>query len=478
MNLLTLLKDIKFSSNLADIQITGITSDSRQLEKGNIYVCIKGLQFDGHEYAPKALENGACAVVVDHNLGLENQIIVENTRIAYGKMCSAYFGNPSKKLKMIAVTGTNGKSTCVFLIKQILERMGKKVGLMGTIHNEIGDIILPTKNTTPDAFSLHSMLSRMVKAGCEYAVMEASSHALDQYRLAGIDFEVGIFTNLTVDHLDYHLTMENYFQAKKKLFDVCKKAIINLDDEYGRRLAQEYSEKTLTYSIDNDEADYTAKNVNSTSSGSTFAFVGDSIISRIKITMPGDYSVSNAMATAACCLNLGATIEDVALGLENSVGVNGRLEVLVANDKFTIIRDYAHAPDALEKMLTTMKKFKNGRLITLFGCAGCRDRKKRADMGRIVEENSDFAIITSDNPREEDPMQIINDTIIGMKNSKKHKIIVDRFDAIKWAIDNLQNGDILILAGKGHEDYQVLDFGSVYFNEKELVNQFLTAKSD
>ncbi|MEG1965964.1 MAG: cyanophycin synthetase, partial [Oscillospiraceae bacterium] len=196
------------------------------------------------------------------------------------------------------------------------------------------------------------------------------------------------------------------------------------------------------------------------------------------ITMPGDYSVSNAMATAACCLNLGATIEDVALGLENSVGVNGRLEVLVANDKFTIIRDYAHAPDALEKMLTTMKKFKNGRLITLFGCAGCRDRKKRADMGRIVEENSDFAIITSDNPREEDPMQIINDTIIGMKNSKKHKIIVDRFDAIKWAIDNLQNGDILILAGKGHEDYQVLDFGSVYFNEKELVNQFLTAKSD
>lgn len=478
MKLFELLEGIEFKTDISDFDITGVTSDSRQLEEGNVFVCIKGQNFDGHKYAQEVLNQNACCVVTEYDLGLKKQVIVENTRKAYGIMCGNYFGNPSKKLKMIAVTGTNGKSTCVFLIKQILQQQNEKVGLIGTIHNEIGDIVLPSKNTTPDAYALQSMLAKMVKSGCKYAVMEASSHALDQNRLEGIKFDVGIFTNLTVEHLDYHKTMENYFNAKKKLFEVCDKAVVNYDDDYGKRIYEEFKEKSLSYSVLLDSADFTAKNIIYSPSGSVFEFVGENVISRMKIKTPGDYSVSNAMASAICCLNLGIKIENIVMALKNSAGVSGRMEVLTNDEKFTVIRDYAHTPDALEKVLTTMQKFKKARLIVLFGCAGCRDRKKRADMGRIVEENCDFSVITSDNPREEDEMQIINDALIGMKNPKKHKIIADRYDAIKWAINELKEDDILILAGKGHEDYQVFDYGSVYFNEKELAVQFLKEKKD
>lgn len=474
MKLSELLKNVEYRTNLADREITGVTCDSRQFEKGNVFVCIKGLNFDGHDIAGEMLKKGAAAVVTERDLGLEGQIMVEDSKIAFGIICGNYFGNPAHKMKMAAVTGTNGKSTTVFLLKQILESMGKKTGLISTIDYEIGDKVLPSKNTTPDAYTLNSMLAKMYDSGCEYVVMEASSHALDQHRLAGITYDVGIFTNLTIDHMDYHKTMENYFLAKRKLFDISKRAVVNFDDEYGRRLKEELGDKAVTISICDDRADYTAKNITYLPSGSKFAFVGENMIARMETNIPGEYSVSNIMGVIVCCLELGFKIDEIAAATKHLQGVSGRLEVIYSCDDFTVIRDYAHAADALEKTLSTMKKFVNGRLVTLFGCAGCRDRKKRKEMGRAVMRNSDFAILTSDNPREEDPMQIINDTTIGMDDKDRYIVIEDRYDAIKWAVDHIQKGDTLILTGKGHEDYQVLDFGSIYFNEKELVLEFLS----
>ena len=473
MKLFELLENVEYKTSLSDVEITGVTSDSRQFESGNVFVCIKGINFDGHDIAEDMIKKGAVAVVTERDLGIDEQILVPDSKIAFGIICGNYFGNPARKMKMAAVTGTNGKSTTVFLLKQILESMGKKTGLISTIDYEIGDKILPSKNTTPDAYTLNSMLAKMYDSGCEYVVMEASSHALDQHRLSGIIYDVGIFTNLSIDHMDYHKTMENYFLAKKKLFDISKRAIVNYDDEYGRRLKDELSDKAVTISICDDNADFTAKNIKYYPNGSKFAFVGKNMIARMETNIPGEYSVSNIMGVIVCCLEFGFDINQISAATKHLKGVSGRLEVIYSCDDFTVIRDYAHAADALEKTLSTMKKFVNGRLVTLFGCAGCRDRKKRKEMGRAVMRNSDFAILTSDNPREEDPMQIINDTIIGMDDKNRYKVMVDRYDAIKWAVDNIQKGDTLILTGKGHEDYQVFDFGSVYFNEKELVIEFL-----
>ncbi len=476
MRLYTLLDKVECSKNTDDMEITGITSDTRQVKEGNLFICIKGFNFDGHTAAEKMLEAGAAAVVTERDLGLKNQIIVSDSRMAYGIICGNYFKNPAEKMKMVAVTGTNGKSSTVFMIKQMLEHMGHKTGLISTVQYEIGERILPSKNTTPDAYTFHSMLAKMYESGCEYVVMEASSHALDQHRLAGVTFEVGAFTNLTVDHLDYHKTMENYFQAKKKLFDMSRKAVVNYDDEYGRRLKDELKEKAVTFSVSDDNADFTAKNIVYTAHGSKFAFVGKNVIARMETCVPGEYSVSNAIIAAVCCMQLGFTADRIAESMKNQTGVPGRLEVIYAGKDFTVLRDYAHAPDALEKMLSTMRKFADGRLIALFGCAGCRDRKKRCDMGKIVMENCDFAVLTSDNPREEDPMQIINDTIIGMEDKDRYEVIPDRFEAINKTVNKLKKGDILILAGKGHEDYQVFDYGSVYFNEKEIVLDILDKK--
>ena len=423
MNLFSLLEGIEYRGNVSDMEISGITSDTRQVKTGNLFICIKGFNFDGHTAAEKMLESGAVAVVVERDLGLKNQILVSDSRLAYGIICGNYFDNPARKMKMVAVTGTNGKTTCVFMLKQMLEHMGHKTGLISTVQYEIGDRVLPSKNTTPDAYTFHSMLAKMYESGCEYVVMEASSHALDQHRLASVIFEVGAFTNLTVDHLDYHKTMENYFEAKKKLFDISKKAVVNYDDKYGRLLKEELKEKAVTFSISDDNADFTAKNIIMTAHGSKFAFVGKNVIARMETCIPGEYSVSNAMTAAVCCMQLGFKVDEIAESMKNQIGVPGRLEVIHGGPDFTILRDYAHAPDALEKMLSTMKKFAENRLIVLFGCAGCRDRKKRRDMGRIVMENCDYAILTSDNPREEDEMQIINDTIIGMDDKKRYEII-------------------------------------------------------
>lgn len=455
-------------------QVTDITSDSRQIKKGCLFVCVKGGKFDGHSAAAQALDEGAAAVVVERDLGLPRQLLVENTRSAYAILCANHFDNPSRKLKLLGVTGTNGKTTITYLLKSILTTAGKKTGLIGTIHNEILDLVLPAKYTTPDPYQLHAMLSRMAEAGCEYVVMEASSHALDQHRLDGCEFDIAVFTNLTQDHLDYHGTMEEYFLAKRKLFDHCRRAVVNIDDEYGARLAEELGKVAATCSLKSDLATFTAKNIECTADGSKFVLVADRLIERVRVPMPGMFSVMNAMEAAVAAILAGVSVADAAGGLSACYGVTGRAEVIPTGRDFTIIRDYAHTPDGLEKILAALRQFTTGRLVTLFGCAGNRDRTKRPMMADYVAAGSDLVILTSDNPRDEDPLQIISDAKPGLdQHTTPYKIIPDRYTAILWAIDNMQPGDLLLLAGKGHEDYQVLHDETIYFDEKVLVEQFL-----
>ncbi len=473
--LLGLSHSTNLKENPKEVEITALTSDSRQIRPGCLFVCIKGGKFDGHTAAPQALAEGAAAVVTERDLGLERQILVENTRSAYALLCAAHFGHPSRRLKLIGVTGTNGKTTVTYLLKSILASCGKKTGLLGTIHNEILDMVLPAKYTTPDPYQLHAMLARMVEAGCEYVVMETSSHALDQHRLDGCVFEAGIFTNLTQDHLDYHGTMENYFQAKAKLFGLTKRAVVNGDDSYGRRLRESLGEGCVTWSLEGKEADYAAREITFGADGSRFLLTGKGGLSLpVTIPMPGRFSVSNAMAAAATAMELGFAPEDVAKGLASCTGVTGRAEVIPTGRNFTVIRDYAHTPDGLEKITSTLREFATGRIMTLFGCAGNRDRTKRPDMVRCAARYSDFIVLTSDNPRDEDPIQIIEDAKPGFdKCDTPYIIIPDRYTALLWALEHIQPGDILLLAGKGHEDYQVLHDETIYFDEKVLVEQLL-----
>lgn len=481
MRLYQLLNGLDVEKKPEDCEITGITADSRRVEPGMVFVCIKGGRFDGHDHAASAIGAGAAAVVCQHSLGLGREILCADTRLAYALLCCNWFGNPGEKLHLIGVTGTNGKTTVTCIIKHVLESVGKRVGLIGTIHTEIDDIVLPAKHTTPDPFALQSILARMVRAGCEYAVMECSSHALDQQRLAGLHFDTAVFTNLTQDHLDYHGDMETYFRAKQKLFSMCGNMVVNLDDAYGQRLAKEAAavgkQRCITFSIESDAADFTAKDVRLEADGSRFMLVGKGQIARVKLPIPGEFSVSNAMAAAVTCLCAGLTPEEAAQGLTDCPGVVGRVEALPTGTDYTVIRDYAHSPDGLEKIITAMRRFAKGRIVTLFGCAGNRDRAKRKLMGEIVARLSDFVILTSDNPRDEDEMQIIEDTMPGIRQHPETpcQVIPDRFDAIQWALEHAQVDDILILAGKGHEDYQVLRGETRCFDEKRVVLSLLEA---
>lgn len=464
---------------LAETQIELVTCDSRCAGKSSLFVAISGERFDGHDFAAKALEQGAAAIITERDLGLARQILVPNSRAAYALLCAEMSGNPAQKLKLIAVTGTNGKTTVTYLLKQILEAAGKKTGLIGTINVEIDDITLPAKHTTPDPSELHALFGRMVAAGCEYVVMETSSHALDQHRLDGCRFEAGIFTNLTQDHLDYHKTMDNYYEAKKKLFDLCRIGIVNLDDRYGKSLLKEIPCRAYSYSVEEDSADFTAKSIQKRRDGVDFAFVGEGIIERISFGMPGAFSVANAMAAAACMTALGFDTAATAEGLRSCKGVKGRTEVLYSGKDFTIICDYAHSPDGLEKVLSTVREFAPARLVALFGCAGNRDRTKRSKMTRAVGLNCDLAVLTSDNPRREDPMQIINDGLPGFEGTPAEvKVIPDRYEAIEWVINNARQDDVIVLAGKGHEDYQVLMRGTIHFDEHEIVKDLIARREE
>lgn len=473
MKLYDLLED-KISTKIPDCEVLNITDDSRKVEKGSLFICVKGGSFDGHDFAAKALEIGAAAIVVDHDLGLRSQIISDNPRKLYGELCASWFNHPERRLKLIGVTGTNGKTTMTTLIKEILTKSGHKVGLIGTIQNEIGDEVIHTDNTTPMTFDFMSLLDKMVKGGCDCAVMEISSFALVQYRIGPAHFRVAVFTNLTQDHLDYHKTMEEYYQAKKMLFSICDVAIVNSDDEYGKRLYEEITCDKYSYSSIS-KADYCAENVVIKSSGTTYDFCNNGETTPISIVMPGLFNVANSVAAMAACLKLGIPKDKVLTLIQTCSGVKGRCEVIPTGRDFTVICDYAHTPDALENILPSVKSYTDGRLICLFGCGGNRDKTKRPIMAKAAAKFADLLIVTSDNPRDEDPMDIINNVLVGLEGTNvPYEVMADRKEAIFHAVKIAQKGDVIVLAGKGHEDYQVFAKNEhIHFDEREIVAEAL-----
>ena len=473
MKLSEILKGIDVLNKYSDAEVIDVTQDSRLVKEGSLYVCVKGNTFDGHSVAEEMLENGAAAVVVERDLGLDKQVIVSDTRSIFSSVCANFFGNPAKNLKLIGLTGTNGKTTTTFLIKQILELTGKMVGLIGTVQNMVGDEIYPAKYTTPDPYELQSLFKKMVDADCEYCVMEVSSQALAQGRVNGLQFHIGAFTNLTQDHLDYHKTWENYFNSKRILFKNSDIAITNADDKYGLEIVKDLPCKTVTYAVNTNNADYCAKNVKFKSDGVEYEIVSD-FIGRVSCPIPGRFSVYNSLCAAAVALSLGIDYKSVLTAISKSNGVKGRIEVVPTNTDYTVIIDYAHSPDGLENIITSLREIAKNRVVTLFGCGGDRDRTKRPKMGKIAAELSDFCVVTSDNPRTENPSAIIEDILEGMKGvSTPYVVVENRKDAIRWAMENAQPDDIILLAGKGHETYQILPTGTIHFDEREAVAEIL-----
>lgn len=461
-------------TSIGDTEITSVTDNTGRVTEGSLFFCVKGGSFDGHTAAADMLERGAAAVVCDHDLGLgEKQIITDDTRVLYGKVCAAWFGHPERKIKMIGVTGTNGKTTITNVIKHILMSTGHKTGLIGTIRNEIGDEVFETSNTTPMAFEFMQLLDKMVKAGCEYVVMEVSSFGLVQNRIGSSWFGIALFTNLTQDHLDYHKNMENYYQAKKKLFDICDSAICNIDDDYGKRLFGEISCDKLTFST-RESASFYADGIKIKPTGSSFWFCNEGKSHFVKAKIPGLFNVSNLTAAMAACLKAGVPLDKIIAAVENYSGVKGRCEVIPTGRDFTVICDYAHTPDAIENVLRSVKEYTSGRLICLFGCGGDRDSTKRPLMAQAAAKYADKLIVTSDNPRTEDPEVIIKDILTGLTDAKvPYDVVTDRREAIYHALKIAEKGDIIVLAGKGHEDYQIIGEKKNHFDEREVVAEGL-----
>ena len=461
-------------TSIGDTEITSVTDNTGRVTEGSLFFCVKGGSFDGHTAAADMLERGAAAVVCDHDLGLgEKQIITDDTRVLYGKVCAAWFGHPERKIKMIGVTGTNGKTTITNVIKHILMSTGHKTGLIGTIRNEIGDEAFETGNTTPMTYEFMELLNRMVNEGCEYVVMEVSSFGLVQNRIGSSWFGIALFTNLTQDHLDYHKNMENYYQAKKKLFDICDSAICNIDDDYGRRLFGEISCDKLTFST-RESASFYADGIKIKPTGSSFWFCNEGKSHFVKAKIPGLFNVSNLTAAMAACLKAGVPLDKIIAAVENYSGVKGRCEVIPTGRDFTVICDYAHTPDAIENVLRSVKEYTSGRLICLFGCGGDRDSTKRPLMAQAAAKYADKLIVTSDNPRTEDPEAIIKDILTGLTDTEvPYDVVTDRRKAIYHALKIAEKGDIIVLAGKGHEDYQIIGEKKNHFDEREVVAEGL-----
>ncbi|MDK0532185.1 UDP-N-acetylmuramoyl-L-alanyl-D-glutamate--2,6-diaminopimelate ligase [Clostridium perfringens] len=463
-------------------KVQNIRYDNRKIEQGDAFVCVKGFKVDGHSFIGDAIKKGAKTLIVQEDVSVQEDITiikVRDTRKALAIMSSNYFGNPKDKLKIIGITGTNGKTTSAFIIKSILEKAGFMTGLIGTIANYIGNKKVDAVRTTPESYELHELFKNMVDAGVEYCVMEVSSHSLELDRVYGIQFEEGIFTNLTRDHLDFHKTFENYYNAKFKLFERSNHSIINLDDPYGANIVKDIEERGLktkvsTFSIEK-ESDFKAFEIKSHSNGSEFKVNLESI-EEFSINIPGEYNIYNSLGCIICAYNLNIPMDKIKEGLSDVV-IPGRCE-LVAKEKnlpYSIIIDYAHTPDGLENILSTVKAFTKNRMISVFGCGGDRDKVKRPQMGKIGCELSDIAIITSDNPRSEEPMDIIND-IVKPLNYDNFVIEVNRKEAIRKAMNMALEGDVIVIAGKGHETYQILKDETIHFDEREVVYDILEGK--
>lgn len=484
MILKSLLKGLDYEviKGNEESKVQNIRYDNRKIEQGDAFVCVKGFKVDGHSFIGDAIKKGANVLIVQEDVSVQEDITiikVRDTRKALAIMSSNYFGNPKDKLKIIGITGTNGKTTSAFIIKSILEKAGFMTGLIGTIANYIGNKKVDAVRTTPESYELHELFKNMVDAGVEYCVMEVSSHSLELDRVYGIQFEEGIFTNLTRDHLDFHKTFENYYNAKFKLFERSNHNIINLDDPYGANIVKDIEErgvktKVSTFSIEK-ESDFKAFEIKSHSNGSEFKVNLESI-EEFSINIPGEYNIYNSLGCIICAHNLNIPMDKIKEGLSDVV-IPGRCE-LVAKEKnlpYSIIIDYAHTPDGLENILSTVKAFTKNRMISVFGCGGDRDKVKRPQMGKIGCELSDIAIITSDNPRSEEPMDIIND-IVKPLNYDNFVIEVNRKEAIRKAMNMALEGDVIVIAGKGHETYQILKDETIHFDEREVVYDILEGK--
>ncbi|MCY6370357.1 UDP-N-acetylmuramoyl-L-alanyl-D-glutamate--2,6-diaminopimelate ligase [Clostridium ganghwense] len=477
MKLREILKGLNYEiiKGEESVEINKIEYDSRKIEKGDIFICIEGFNVDGHKYVQSAYEKGAVAIICSKKLDNApecNIIKVKNGREALAVCASNFYGNPSNKLNLIGITGTNGKTTSTFMIKSILEHAGYSVGLVGTIANFIGEEKLKAERTTPESLELHELFKKMVDKKIKYCIMEVSSHSLSLDRVYGLGFSQAVFTNLTQDHLDFHKTFENYYEAKLKLFKNTKNSVINIDDSYGKKVFEDSEGSKITYAVD-ENADLVAKNIVNHSRGVEFDLHYEDSNIHINLNIPGRYNVYNALCCAGACLSEGISLEDVKKGLENVV-VPGRCEIATkdCNLDFDVIVDYAHTPDGLENILKTAKEFTKGRLISVFGCGGDRDTTKRPIMGSLGSEISDIAIITSDNPRTEEPMKIIEDIIKGIKK-ENYMVVENRRDAIKKAMEIAKKGDVVVVAGKGHEDYQILKDKVIHFDEREVIREIV-----
>ena len=479
MKLQELLKNIKPSviEGNTDIEISGVNIDSRKIREGHLFVAMRGTQVDGHKFIDKALESGAKAVLCeefpqDKKDGI-CYILVDSTEDAVGKVATLFYGDPSKHLKLVGVTGTNGKTTIATLLYNMFRKFGYKVGLLSTVCNYIDDRAVPADHTTPDPIELNELLSEMVKAGCEYAFMECSSHAIHQKRIGGLRFTGGIFTNLTRDHLDYHKTFENYRNAKKAFFDGLPKtafAITNADDRNGMVMVQNTKATIKTYSTC-QMADFRARIIEMHFAGMYLDIDGH----EVGVQFIGKFNVSNLLAVYAAARMLGKQPEEILVAMSTLHSVNGRLEPIQSPDGYTAIVDYAHTPDALENVLNAIHEVLNGKgkVITVCGAGGNRDKGKRPLMAQEAVRQSDRVIITSDNPRFEEPQDIINDMVAGLNKDEMKKVITitDRKEAIKTACMMAQKGDVILVAGKGHENYQEIKGVKHHFDDKEVLHE-------
>ncbi len=466
----------KWDASYGDFDIPGIAYDSRRVIPGGVFVCITGFEQDGHKYAKSAEENGAGVIVAEKRIDVGTPVIyTDNTRRYLAELAARYYGYPSRHFDLVGVTGTNGKTTTTYLVKSILEHAGKHVGVIGTNQNIVGDKVLITQSntpTTPNAPELQQLFEEMYENGADCVVMEVSSHALELDRVYGCSFDVGVFTNVTQDHLDFHKTMENYLAAKAKLFDMCDKGVINTDDEGGRKIAADAKCSILTVGL--GEADVRAHNIEITARGSEFDLDYKGKTHHISIPIPGKFSVYNALSAIGVAIEMGIGGEDITEGLKNAPGVVGRVEVVPTDTDYTVIIDYAHTPDGLENIITAVKEFAKGRVVTLFGCGGDRDNTKRAVMGEISGRLSDFTILTSDNPRTEDPEHIIDMIEEGIKRTDGEYVrICNRREAIRYALEHGRKDDIIILAGKGQETYQIIGKEKHDFDERVVVYDIL-----
>lgn len=480
MRLAEVLKgvDIKGRYGSLDVDISDVVYDSRKVSPGCLFICIPGFKVDGHKFIKDAVRTGAAAAIVENDVEVEGITVVkvEDSRKTMPLLGSNFYRNPTEQLKLIGITGTNGKTTTTYLIESILAHAKKKTGVIGTISIKIGKEKIDSSRTTPESVDLQKLFREMLDRKVEYAVMEVSSHALDLGRADHSSFRIGIFSNLTQDHLDYHKSFENYREAKKKLFYKTTHAnIINIDDLHGRIIAEEIKVlKTplLTYGIDN-KADIMAKDIEISARGIRFTLVTPTYSIEIKNSIPGRFSVYNCLAAAAAAYVEGIDKHSIKDGIHN-LGVPGRSEVVDIDKPYTVIVDYAHTPDGLINILNAVRQYAKGRVITVFGCGGDREKEKRPIMGEAAGKLSDYCIITSDNPRSEEPNSIIKQVEEGINRTDCDYICIEnRRDAIKYALTIAEQHDIVLLAGKGHETYQILKDGTIPFDEREIVRELI-----